>query len=370
MTDVEASRPSDAVTDAGTDGGDYFIEPGQRVAVTGAGGFIGSSVVRELRGRGANVLALIEPGSTTLNLDDLDIDVAEVDIRDVPRLTAALESARTVFHMAAIYRFWAADPHSFYDVNVKGTLNVMEACRNAAVGRIVYTSTVGTLGLRDATLASPVDETSYAEINHLFGLYKQSKYVAEHEVLRAAAEGLPVVLVQPTAPVGPRDRGPTPTGAIVLDFLNGRMPGFVETTLNVVDVEDVARGHVLAAERGRIGRSYLLGGENLSLEQLLRTLAQAVGIPAPTRRVPSSLALGAAWISDIVEGRMLHRQPSIPLEGARMATTHMSVDDARARGEIGYSSRPAADALARAAHWFAETGHVKPERLNRFEWRA
>jgi dihydroflavonol-4-reductase len=366
MSSPEVSRPSESV---GTELHPYTLESGERVAVTGAAGFIGSSLIRALLDRRTTPVALVQPGGDTRNLDGLDVERIAVDLRDAEGVAKAVDGARTVFHMAALYRFWAADPRSFYEVNVVGTRNLLDAARDTHVGRVVYTSTVGTLGLRGASLGAPVDETSYAEIDHLFGLYKQSKYVAEHEVLRAAAEGLPVVLVQPTTPVGPRDRGPTPTGSTVLEFLNGRFPGFVDTTLNVVDVEDVAHGHLLAAEHGLVGRSYLLGGENLSLQQLLALLAEATGLPAPTRRFPSSVALAAAWASHLVEGRLLHREPSIPLEGAKMSTTHMSVDDSRARRELGYTSRPAAEALTRAARWFADEGYVKPDRLSRFEWK-
>ena len=348
----------------------YPLEPGERVVVTGAAGFIGSAVTRELLGRGIPVVALVQPEGDARNLDGLDVEQVIVDLRDADGVAKAVDGARTVFHLAALYRFWAADPQSFYDVNVIGTRNLLEAAGDAGVGRIVYTSTVGTLGLRGATAGAPVDETSYAQVDHLFGLYKQSKYVAEHEVLRAAAQGLPVVLVQPTTPVGPGDRGPTPTGRTVLEFLNGRFPAFVDTTLNIVDVDDVAHGHLLAAERGSIGRSYILGGENLSLQQILASLADTTGLSAPTRRVPSSLAVLAATVSDVIEGRLLHREPTIPLEAARMSTTQMSFDDSRARRELGYESRPAAAALARAARWFADAGYVRPDRLPRFRWSS
>ena len=187
-------------------------------------------------------------------------------------------------------------------------------------------------------------------------------------MLRAAAEGLPVVLVQPTTPVGPRDRGPTPTGRTVLEFLEGRIPGYVDTTLNIVDVEDVAAGHLLAAEAGRVGRSYILGGQNLELRDVLATLAAVTGLPAPTRRFPAALALAAGHVSEIIEGRLLRREPSVPLEGARMSTTHMSFDDSRARHELGYTSRPASVALERAARWFVETGAVRPDRAARCTW--
>jgi dihydroflavonol-4-reductase len=350
------------------------IRVGDRVLVTGAAGFIGSSVTRQLVDRGANVVALVEPGGDTANVDGLvgpggaEVEVVYGDLRDAGTVLGAAEGCRLAFHVAALYRFWAADPGDFYEINVTGTRHVLDAVRAAGCERLVFTSTVGTLGLHGASSSEPVDETSYAVVDHLFGGYKQSKYVAEHEVLRAAAEGLPVVLVQPTTPVGPRDSGPTPTGRTVLEFLNGRFPGYVDTTLNIVDVEDVACGHLLAAERGAVGRSYILGGENLLLKDVLATLARVTGLPAPTRRFPSSVALAAAHLSDLVEGRLLQREPSIPLEGARMSTTHMSFSDARARRELGYTSRPPAEALARAARWFADQGMVRPERLAKVRW--
>ena len=287
-----------------------------------------------------------------------------------PRSTTPSPGCATVFHVAALYRFWAPDPAAFYDINVTGTRHVLDAAAAHGCGRVVYTSTVGTLGLTGATAGAPVDERSFAHVDHLFGLYKQSKYVAEHEVLRAAAEGLPVVLVQPTTPVGPRDRGPTPTGRTVLEFLNGRIPGFVDTTLNIVDVEDVAAGHLLAADCGRVGRSYILGGQNLALREVFGTLAAVTGLPAPTRRFPGGFALAAGHLSGLVEGRLLGREPSVPLEAARMSTTHMSFDDGRARVELGYSSRPPAEALERAARWFVDSGAVRPERAARCTWPA
>jgi dihydroflavonol-4-reductase len=338
--------------------------------VTGGAGFVGSSVVRAVLARGAEVVALVEPGGDTANLDGLDVDVVSGDLRDAPAVDRALAGCGTVFHVAALYRFWAPDPAAFYDINVTGTRHVLESARAHGVDRVVYTSTVGTLGLGGATTDAPVDERSFAHVDHLFGLYKQSKYVAEHEVLRAAAEGLPVVLVQPTTPVGPRDRGPTPTGRTVLEFLDGRIPGYVDTTLNIVDVEDVAAGHLLAADRGQVGRSYILGGENLALRDVLATLAAVTGLPTPTRRFPASLALAAGHVSGLLEGRLLKREPSIPLEGAKMSTTHMSFDDTRAREELGYTSRPAAEALERAARWFVESGVVRPGRAARCTWPA
>jgi dihydroflavonol-4-reductase len=264
--------------------------------------------------------------------------------------------------VAALYRFWARDPQDFYDINVGGTRNMLDATRAAGTERVVFTSTVGTLGVPGANGGGTVDELSYPELGHFFGPYKRSKYVAEHEVLRAGAEGLPVSIVLPTFPLGPGDRAPTPTGRVVLDFLNGRVPGYVDTVLNVVHVDDVARGHILALERGALGRSYILGGENLSLRRLLSELAARTGLPEPSWRVPRALSIAVAWASETLQGRLLRRQPAIPLEAARMSTTRMAFDDTRARRELGYAPRPAVDAIEASARWFIQNGYVSERR--------
>ncbi len=341
------------------------IEEGDRVVVTGAAGFIGSAVVRALLARNAKVVALNEPGGDVRNLQDVGVDVIEVDVRDGEAVARACDGARFIFHLAAIYRFWAPRPQDFYDVNVGGALNVIEAGRRGGCERIVYTSTVGVLGLDGAARGEAADETCYADVAHLFGLYKRTKYVAEHEVLRAAAQGAPVSLVLPTFPIGPRDVRPTPTGKLVLDYLNGKIPAFVDTTLNVVHVDDLAAGHLRALEHGVVGRSYIIGGENMGMGQLLAGLAAATGLPAPRLQVPRGLALGAGALSQLIEGRLLKREPFAALEAARMSTTNMMFDDTRAREELGYASRPASEAMADAARWFAENGYVIPKRLAR-----
>jgi dihydroflavonol-4-reductase len=313
---------------------------------------------------------MVEPGGDTANLDGVDVEVVVADLRDAASVAEAIDGSRLVFHIAALYRFWAPDPAAFYAVNVTGTKHVLDAARRAGCERVVYTSTVGTLGLHGASTGEPVDETSHAHVDHLFGSYKQSKYVAEHEVLRAAAQGLPATLVMPTFPLGPRDRVPTPTGRLVLDYLNGRVPGFVDTTLNVAHVDDVAAGHVLALERGDIGRSYILGGENYSLEHLLEVLAACTGLPEANLRVPRALSLGVAHVSEFVEGRLMRRHPSVPLEAARMSTTKMAFDDSRARKELGYSPRPAEQAVMDSARWFVENDYVKTTRRARITWRT
>jgi len=344
------------------------LGPNDRVAVTGASGFIGSAVVRVLLGRGVPVVALVEPGADPSNVEGLELESLEVDVRDGEGVGRALRGCRAVFHVAALYRFWAPDNRQFYEVNVVGTLNVLEAARAAGVERMVYTSTVGTLGLDAASQGAAADERNYPDVSHLFGSYKRSKYVAEHEVLRAAAQGLPVTIVMPTFPLGPRDRVPTPTGRLILDYLNGRVPGYVDTTLNVAHVDDVAAGHVLALERGEIGRSYILGGENYSLQHLLQVLAACTGLPEAKLRVPRALSLGVAHVSEFVEGRLLRRHPSVPLEAARMSTTQMAFDDSRARKELGYAPRPASEAVVDSARWFVDNGYVKDARRARITW--
>jgi dihydroflavonol-4-reductase len=341
------------------------IAPGDRVVVTGAAGFIGSAVVRALLARGAHVVALVEPGGDERNLEGLKVERHTVDVRNRDAVSDACAGARFVFHLAAMYRFWSRRPHDFYDVNVGGTLNVLEAARRHECERVIYTSTVGVLGLGEAARGKPADETSYADVAHLFGLYKRTKYVAEHEVLRAAAQGLPVSLVLPTFPIGPGDTRPTPTGKVVLEFLNGRMPAFVDTTFNVVHVDDLAAGHLLALERGRIGRSYIVGGENLAMGEFLAALAQATGLSAPRRQVPRAVALSAGGLSQFVEGRLLRREPSVALEAARMSTTNMLFSTERARSELSYEPRPTSEAIADSVRWFVENGYVTPKRRER-----
>ena len=343
------------------------LAPGDRVAVTGGAGFIGSAIVRALLARRVTVLALVEPGGTEVNLKGLDVETRSVDVRNRGEVRDALEGARAVFHTAALFQFWAKDPDVFYEVNVEGTRNVLRSALATGCEGIVYTSTVATIGLHEGD-RRPSDETVPARIDHLYGHYKQSKYVAEHEVLRAAAEGAPVCLVHPTFPLGPGDIRPTPTGRVLLDYLNGRMPGYVRTAMNVAHVDDLAQGHLAALERGRSGRSYIVGGENLSMRSLLEAAGDCTGLRAPRARLPGIVGLGVGWASETVEGRLLRRAPHIPLEAAKMSLTHMIFDDSRARDELGYRSRPAIDAIADAARWFLENGYVRPERARQMTW--
>ncbi len=344
------------------------ITPGDRVAVTGAGGFIGSAITRRLLEHGAWVVAVTEPAREHRNLRGLDVEVQPADVRDPGSVRRALLGSRFVFHTAALYGFWAKDPSVFYRVNVEGTRNVLGAASAEGVERIVYTSTVGTLGLESAARGVPATEEAVADVSHLFGHYKRSKYVAEHEVLRAAAEGVPVCLVLPTFPLGPGDHRPTPTGKVVVDFLNGRLPGYVDTAMNVAHVDDLATGHLLALERGAPGRSYIMGGENVSMRELLVLLAEVTGLQPVGLRVPKAIALAAGLLSETVEGRVLRREPTVPLEAARMSTTTMIFDDSRARRELGYVSRSAREAVEDSVRWFFDNGYVHRRRTRAASW--
>ncbi len=345
------------------------IEPGDRGAITGASGFIGSAVARAVQARGAHIVALVEPGADDRNLEDIDAERTVADIRDTAAVRAACAGARFVFHLAAIYRFWARDPRILYDVNVGGTLNVLDAVRAAGCERLVFTSTIGVLGLDGTREGKPADETCYTDLAHLFGHYKRSKFTAEHEVLRACAEGLDICIVLPTFPLGPGDIGPTPTGKLVLDFLNGKMPAFVDTAMNVTHVDDLGLGHLAALERGRRGRSYILGGENLPMQAILQVLADYSGLPVPRLQIPSGLALAVGTASSLIQGQVLRREPRVPLEAARMSATRMIFSDKRARTEIGHTSRPAHEAIKESARWFAGNGYVTARRRAAIRWR-
>jgi dihydroflavonol-4-reductase len=344
------------------------LAAGDRVVVTGAAGFIGSAVTRALVRRGATVVAIVEPGASTSNLDGLDVERRPVDITASSDLRDAFDGARFCFHLAAKFDFWPREVSSYYRVNVEGSRRVVSAAAEAGLERIVYTSTVGTLGLWRTDRGQPSNEDDVADLARLHGPYKRTKYVAEHEVLRLAAQGAPVVLVLPTMPHGPFDHRPTPSGRVVLDYLNGRLPGFVDTAMNVTHVDDLASGHLLALERGLQGRSYICGGENLSMSRLLALLSDVTGLPRASRRFPAYVPVLAGALSHLVEGVMLRREPRVPLEAARMATTSMTFDDSRARRELGYRSRPAAEALYDSARWFVERGYVTKERERLVRW--
>lgn len=332
------------------------------VAVTGASGFIGSNIVRQLISHGADVRAIVEPKDLSQNLKGLPIECIEADIRDFEKLKKSLKDVNLLFHTAALYSFWHPNPNLFYEVNVQGTINVLRAAEHLNVDKVIYTSTVATFGIDKADINSPANEESYANIDHLFGHYKKSKYVAEHEVLRRCGEGQNITLVHPTTPVGYGDIRPTPTGQFILDFLNGKMPGYVDTVLNIVNVKDVALGHLLAAAHGKKGRSYILGGENLYMKDILTILSQITGITPPKLKVPRVLTTTIGFLSTYLEPAILKRPPTVALEAVKMSTTKMAFDSQRAAKELSYKPESPEDALYEAVKYFLSTDKVKSDR--------
>jgi dihydroflavonol-4-reductase len=326
--------------------------------VTGATGFVGSHVARQLAAGGEQVRALVRASSQRRWLDSLPIVIFPGDLRYPETLERACRGVKRVYHVAADYRLWSADPAEIYENNVTGTHNLLEAARRAGVERFVYTSTVATIIRHGKSQPGALpDETTAASQDEMIGHYKRSKFLAEQEALRAAASGLPVVIVNPTAPVGPGDWKPTPTGRIILDFLRGRMPAYVDTGLNLVAVEDVAAGHLLAAERGRIGERYILGHRNMSLKEILGVLARISGRRAPRLRLPHAAAYMAGLASEIA-ARVSGGEPRIPLEGVRMSRQKMYVEAGKAVRELGFAPGSVEAALERAVRWYQAGGHA------------
>ena len=319
--------------------------------VTGATGFIGWHVARRLLARGYAVRALVRPAS---KVRELDVEVVTGDLRDPKSLERAVAGCGTVFHVAADYRLWAKDPSELYRSNVEGTRNVLTAARDAGVDRVVYTSTVGCIGIPEDR---PGNEETEASLEEMTGAYKRSKFQAEQVALEFAASGFPVVIVNPTAPVGDHDFRPTPTGKIVVDYLKGDMPAFVETGLNLVDVQDTAEGHLLACEKGRPRERYILGCENLTLEQILQRLANISGGTAPHWRVPYAVAYLAGLVSTSW-ANLTGREPRAPLDAVKMARKKMFVSCDKAKRELGYNPGPVDGALKRAVDWFRANGYV------------
>ncbi len=325
--------------------------------VTGATGFVGGHVARQLLAAGQRVRVLVRPSSNLRVLDDLSVERAEGDLGDLVSLDRAMRGVRRVFHVAADYRLWARHPEAIYATNVEGTRRLFEVAGQAGVERIVYTSTVATIAVTTQDGSLPSEET-LATLDQMIGHYKRSKFLAELEAVKAAAAGLPIVIVNPTAPVGPGDWKPTPTGRIILDFLNGKMPAYVDTGLNVVGVEDVAAGHVLAAERGRIGERYILGARNMTLKQILDALAAITGRPAPHLRLPHAVALAAGYADELFS-RIIGREPQIPIEGVKMSRHRMFVASDKAERELGYKPAAVEPALAAAVRWYEQHGYVR-----------
>jgi dihydroflavonol-4-reductase len=324
--------------------------------VTGGTGFVGAHVVRALLRRGRTVRCLVRPSSRLGNLEELPVEIMPGDVTDPASLARAMAGARTVFHCAADYRLSARDPREIYAANVEGTRNVLAAASEIGAEKVVYTSSVGALGLnRDGT---PGNEETPVEPGSLIGHYKKSKHLAERVAEECAAKGLPVVIVNPSTPVGEMDIKPTPTGQMIVDFMNRGMPAYVETGLNLVDVRDVAEGHVLAAEKGRIGEKYILGNRNMTLKEIFDALSRLTGIRSPRVRLPHWVPLAAAAV-DTLASRLIGRQPRVPLEGVRMSRHTMFFDTGKAVRELGLPQTPVEEALGRAVAWFRENGYVR-----------
>jgi dihydroflavonol-4-reductase len=322
-----------------------------KTLVTGGTGFVGSHVARQLASAGQAVRVLVRPTSKVKVLDGVPVEFVEGDLRDAASLTRAMQGVQHVYHVAADYRLWTKNPGEIYDSNVDGTRRLIEAAHRAGAARIVYTSTVATIAVsRQGALPN---EDTWAKLDEMIGHYKRSKFLAEQAALDAARSGIPVVIVNPTAPVGPGDWKPTPTGRIVLDFLMGKMPAYVDTGLNVAPVEDVAAGHLLAAEKGRIGERYILGGRNMTLKQILDALAAIAGRSAPRIRLPHVVALMAGY-ADEMFSRVMGREPRIPVEGVKMSRHKMFVQSDKAQRELGYRPTKVEAALERAVRWYEE----------------
>ncbi|OGP74856.1 MAG: NAD-dependent dehydratase [Deltaproteobacteria bacterium RBG_13_58_19] len=323
--------------------------------VTGGTGFVGRAVVEELLARGREVRVMVRSPEHPA-LKGLQVELALGDLRDPASLERAVQGCTQVFHVAADYRLWVPDPAEMYAVNVEGTRSLLKAAAGAGVSRLVYTSTVGTLG--NPGNGTPGTEATPVSLGEMTGHYKRSKFLAEQVVLEFAAQGLPVVLVHPSAPIGPWDSRPTPTGQMIVDFLKGRMPAYLETGLNLIHVRDVAQGHLLAAERGRNGEKYILGHENLSLSQILRLLSEISGRPAPKVRLPYYPILAMAYINEFWATYISRRPPRLPLSAVKMAKKFMYFDNNKAKEELGLTLTPTRQALTDAVTWFRQHGYV------------
>jgi dihydroflavonol-4-reductase len=335
--------------------GAFHPPPPSAILVTGASGFLGSAIAAALRARGHVVRILARASSPRTNLNPTDV-VCEGDLRDRVSLAAALKGARYLFHAAADYRLWARDPEEIRRSNVEGTRLIMEEALSAGVERIVYTSSVATLKLTDGALSTEDNPLADGEG---IGAYKRSKVAAERLVeAMIQRDGLPAVIVNPSTPIGPRDVRPTPTGRIIVEAASGRMPAFVDTGLNLAHVDDVASGHIAALERGRIGERYILGGDNVLLGDMLADIARLVGRRAPTVKLPRRILYPIAYGAELL-ARLRGVEPFITSDGLRMARHHMFFDDSKARGELGYVSRPYVEGLADAIAWFRTHGHLK-----------
>jgi len=324
--------------------------------VTGATGFLGSHVARALADQSADLRLLVRPTSNLKNLEGLKAETATGDLRDATSLEKAIAGCDTVFHVAADYRLWVRDPNQMYRSNVEGTRALLEAARKNGVKRVVYTSSVATIGFR--TDGQPADEDSPVSLADMIGHYKRSKFMAEQLAMEAGRGGMQVVTVNPTTPIGEQDVKPTPTGRIVVDFLKRKFPAYVETGLNLVDVRECAKGHVAALEKGRSGERYILGGEDLTLKQILDKLGRITGLPSPTIKLPYFFAFMAGVAGEYITGRLLRGDPRATLDTVRMGKKMMFASSAKAEKELGWKIVPVDDALRRAADWFRANGYA------------
>lgn len=324
--------------------------------VTGGTGFVGAHLVQQLVQRGDRVRVLARASSDRSLLAGLDLEWVVGDLANPVSLEAAVSGCDRVYHCAADYRLFARRPRDMYNINVEGTRSLLKACSRCKVEKVVYTSSVAALAVPKPGRRS--DESSRTSLEKVVGHYKRSKFLAQEVALEAARDGLPVVLVNPSTPVGPGDIKPTATGKIVVDFLNGRMPAYVDTGLNLVPVEDVARGHLLAEEHGKVGELYILGHLNLTLREILEILGHITGLPAPRIRIPYPIAWAAGLVDTVVEGYLLGRDPQVPLEGVKMSRKKMFFDGSRAKRELGFRPGSVRAALERAVNWFVEHGYA------------
>jgi dihydroflavonol-4-reductase len=324
--------------------------------VTGATGFLGSHVARALAERGADLRLLVRPNSNTKNIADLEADLVTGDLREPASLEKGITGCDVVFHVAADYRLWVRDPNQMYRANVEGTRAILEAARKNNVRRVVYTSSVATIGFTSNGL--PADENSPVSLNDMIGPYKRSKFMAEQVAIEAARSGLDEVIVNPSTPMGEHDIKPTPSGRIVVDFLKKKFPAYVDTGLNLVDATECARGHILAFEKGRRGERYILGGENLTLKQILDKLAAITGLPSPKVRVPYAVALATGVVDELFTGRLRGREPRATIDAVRMGRKKMFVSSAKAERELGWKCVSVDSALRRAVEWFRANGYT------------
>ena len=330
------------------------------VLVTGATGFLGSHVARVLVAEGADLRLLVRPSSDLRNIQDLKAERVTGDLRDPSSIEKAVSGCEVVFHVAADYRLWVRDPEQMYRSNVEGTRTLLNAAKAQGVRRVVYTSSVATMGFTSNGRGGErlTDESSPVSLADMIGHYKRSKFMAEQVASEAAQSGVDVVVVNPTTPVGERDVKPTPTGRIVLDFLKRKFPAYVETGLNLVDATECARGHVLALEKGKRGERYILGGENLTLKQILDRLAAITGLKSPTVKLPYVFAFATGVVDEMVTGRLLRREPRATVDAVRMGKKMMFVSSGKAERELGWQTVSVDGALRRAADWFRANGYV------------